>query len=812
MSSSYAMVVKVLTMLRHRRNESSLATAALSREKSKEDDEPGLGHSSIRNGPGTQSIATSGSNETTRFASGLSIDQSIKAFKTFELLRSGGPDKVKQALQENDSLKGTTVLHLAVQCASPAVIDQVLRSAIDVDAQDKDGNGALHLAAILGRAELVQLLLDHKADTSMLNYQGQTALDVARTPEIFQLLQLDRAMVTEKQIAKIHSLIRQGDYDGFEALLENSQITKIIDVNAMELASELSTVESGGTLLHEAARKKDVKLVQLLLLNGADPFRRDKKGRLPKDVTKDDRTRAILKKSPATTAAQRGVQEKSILGTNPASEKPMGRDSREIKGYLKKWTNYTTGYKLRWFVLEDGVLSYYKHQDDAGSTCRGAMNMKIAKLSMDTQDKTKFEIIGGSSVKYFLKANHEVESKRWFWALNNAIQWAKDEARQGKQKASNEANAQRQAISEQRAREFALAEGRKLPTDMRLTNQGSTLTSANMTPGATPKSSIHQLASTAGSVTGDDLSAVDSHEPSLAIGEFDAAQANGHDDEYGEDTSSHELRPESKDAFAITAQSANLQLEILQHVSEALETQIANTPDTPISDANIQQAVSTYLSAAQSLRAMVGNLQRITQDRDAYWQYKLDREVDMRKMWEESMARVVQDQEELEGKIGESEEKRKRTKRALREVLEVVPAESLPAIDQAESEAVSLQRRMSYAVNRRDTVATIKDLSDSDSDLDEEEFFDAVGAGQVPVEQMPIADDTETSKAEPSKEIEKHLLDDSFIGYEDPVRQKLKLDADDRPTISLWVSSLLYYYSVLTSPGHSQIYDWQGHD
>ena len=33
-----------------------------------------------------------------------------------------------------------------------------------------------------------------------------------------------------------------------------------------------------------------------------------------------------------------------------------------MKGYLKKWTNYTSGYKLRWFVLEDGVLSYYKHQ------------------------------------------------------------------------------------------------------------------------------------------------------------------------------------------------------------------------------------------------------------------------------------------------------------------------------------------------------------------------------------------------------------------------------------------------------------------
>ena len=44
------------------------------------------------------------------------------------------------------------------------------------------------------------------------------------------------------------------------------------------------------------------------------------------------------------------------------------KESREMKGYLKKWTNYTSGYKLRWFVLEDGVLSYYKHQGERAPT------------------------------------------------------------------------------------------------------------------------------------------------------------------------------------------------------------------------------------------------------------------------------------------------------------------------------------------------------------------------------------------------------------------------------------------------------------
>lgn len=32
----------------------------------------------------------------------------------------------------------------------------------------------------------------------------------------------------------------------------------------------------------------------------------------------------------------------------------------EMKGWLLKWTNYLKGYQRRWFVLSNGVLSYYR--------------------------------------------------------------------------------------------------------------------------------------------------------------------------------------------------------------------------------------------------------------------------------------------------------------------------------------------------------------------------------------------------------------------------------------------------------------------
>lgn len=32
----------------------------------------------------------------------------------------------------------------------------------------------------------------------------------------------------------------------------------------------------------------------------------------------------------------------------------------EMKGWLYKWTNYLKGYQKRWFVLANGLLSYYR--------------------------------------------------------------------------------------------------------------------------------------------------------------------------------------------------------------------------------------------------------------------------------------------------------------------------------------------------------------------------------------------------------------------------------------------------------------------
>ncbi|KAL2158339.1 hypothetical protein VTH06DRAFT_4387 [Thermothelomyces fergusii] len=703
-------------------------------------------------------------------------------------------------------LEDTTILHLAIQCAEQPVIEYVLSDgagSLDINARDKDGNTPLHLAAAQGRTQVVKLLLENKdINDAIANHQGCLPIDLARNPDIFQQLQLSRSLFAENKVRQVQDLIAHNDFKVLEQVLEEPRFKTVLDINSPEFASEPTTVQTGGTLLHEAARRKNSRLIQVLLLHGADPFRRDRKGKLPQDVTKDEITRAMLKKSPAAVAAQRGIQERAVLGAaaqGAASATPgdplAGREAREMKGYLKKWTNYRKGYQLRWFVLEDGVLSYYKHQDDAGSACRGAINMRIAKLHMSPDEKTKFEIHGKSSVRYILKANHEVEAKRWFWALNNSIQWTKDQAKEEERQRARNAELLKQAMAEH-------AHSAETPNE----NAGVAEASRNSIQLTRIHSSARGSSKSGAQATG---SNEDDDPGGDAVTEADKTDRNGggtvaedeaDDDEYGDGSSGQDVPRASKDVFTITAQSARLQLESMAHVTSALLLESSKNPTLPLSDPKMTQALATYDAAIRSLTGLVGDLLRISKDRDAYWQYRLDRESEMRRMWEESMAQVAKEQEELEARIGEAELKRRRTKRILKEVVENgildgghVPASTSQAAEaalqegtdtEAPADAVSA-KPPAVNLSRRQTVIT-QMAAISDSESDEDEFFDAVDAGEVEVAELPPPSVTTPQDKQQVVISDVRDISSSYKGYENGVRTRLKLDADNRPKISLW--------------------------
>lgn len=197
-------------------------------------------------------------------------------------------------------------------------------------------------------------------------------------------------------------------------------------------------------------------------------------------------------------------------------------------------------------------------------------------------------------------------------------------------------------------------------------------------------------------------------------------------------------------------------------------------------------------------------------------------------MWEESMARVAREHEELQSKMGESEEKRKRTKRALKEALESATGSSRSiaggtprlATDTQNLAASQTEAGVTETTNEADQPAqqlsTIPALSRNPStysklsslygsESDGEEFFDAIDAGEIEVEDLNAKkDNMEQPKDEGAelRAVKSTIIAPSFKGYEDPIRERLKMDADDRPKISLWVSCGVCFFlssAVLTT-------------
>lgn len=77
----------------------------------------------------------------------------------------------------------------------------------------------------------------------------------------------------------------------------------------------------------------------------------------------------------------------------------FGGSGSSLGGILYKWVNYGKRWRARWFVLEDGVLSYYKvHGPD--------------KIVLSPATEKSLRVIGEESLKYVRKASRRINGRR----------------------------------------------------------------------------------------------------------------------------------------------------------------------------------------------------------------------------------------------------------------------------------------------------------------------------------------------------------------------------------------------------------------
>ncbi|XP_017550157.1 pleckstrin homology domain-containing family A member 3 isoform X2 [Pygocentrus nattereri] len=93
---------------------------------------------------------------------------------------------------------------------------------------------------------------------------------------------------------------------------------------------------------------------------------------------------------------------------------------RRMEGVLYKWTNYMTGWQPRWFVLDNGIISYYDSQDDVCKGSKGSIKMSVCEIKVHQTDNTRLELIIPGEQHFYVKAVNAAERQKWLVALGSS--------------------------------------------------------------------------------------------------------------------------------------------------------------------------------------------------------------------------------------------------------------------------------------------------------------------------------------------------------------------------------------------------------
>ncbi len=222
---------------------------------------------------------------------------------------AGNLAAVQRMLERGDSPNAsmdesgdTKPLHIAILTNRPDMVSLLLQHGADAEARNwvyEPNSTPLTMAMALGRTEIMRALLAGGADPNACNDKGEHPLCLAislNNQEVLDTLlespDLHLDAPDDGGAPGMFGFIARREYEAAARLLELGA-----DPNA-------SAPGSGNTPLHAAARENLADLVQLLLLYGAHPLVRNKRGELPQELTQNETCLALLRA--ATEKLQQG--------------------------------------------------------------------------------------------------------------------------------------------------------------------------------------------------------------------------------------------------------------------------------------------------------------------------------------------------------------------------------------------------------------------------------------------------------------------------------------------------------------------------
>lgn len=118
------------------------------------------------------------------------------------------------------------------------------------------------------------------------------------------------------------------------------------------------------------------------------------------NITDHGRLTESMSRPPSICGDQREVKINDIVGNG-------------ISGILYKWVNYGKGWRPRWFVLQDGVLSYYKihgpdkiivnQETEKGSKVIGEESLRRINRQRNGNSQLRRNPVGEVHLKVYFK-------------------------------------------------------------------------------------------------------------------------------------------------------------------------------------------------------------------------------------------------------------------------------------------------------------------------------------------------------------------------------------------------------------------------